>query len=89
MSNKKRLVDEYQFPGFRPRATVRGIFGDPMASVVQLERRQKKLFAVFAEDLTEVFTIAGYAASGICRAVKNGFIWMWKFAVSCANGAGK
>lgn len=82
-------MDEYQFPGFRPKATVKGIFGDPMARVIQLNRRQKKLFAVFAGDLTEVFTTAGHAESGICRAGKNGFIWRRKFAVSYASGAGR
>jgi transposase len=32
----------YSFPGFRPKPTVRGIFGDPKARVIRLERRSKK-----------------------------------------------
>jgi hypothetical protein len=31
---KQRLDDTYAFPGFRPLPTVRGIFGDPKARVV-------------------------------------------------------
>jgi transposase len=38
----RRLVDAYAFPGFRPRARVRGIFGDPKARIVTLVRRSKK-----------------------------------------------
>src|SRR5438094_4372481 len=30
---KRRLSDAYSFPGFRPEATVRGVFGDPKARV--------------------------------------------------------
>jgi transposase len=42
MGNISRLLDVYQFPGFRPKATIKGIFGDPKARVIRLERRQKK-----------------------------------------------
>ena len=38
----RRLWDAYAFPGFRPRPTVRGVFGDPKARVITLERRSKK-----------------------------------------------
>jgi len=34
-----RLWDAYVFPGFRPQPTVRGLFGDPKARVITLERR--------------------------------------------------
>ena len=37
-----RLPDTYGFPGFRPAAIVRSIFGDPKARIVTLQRRQKK-----------------------------------------------
>src|SRR5215469_15165637 len=45
MGRVRRLVDVYRFPGFRPRATVRGVFGDPKVRIVRLERRGKKLCA--------------------------------------------
>src|SRR5437870_3808337 len=41
MRRARRLVDVYRFPAFRPRAAVRGVFGDPKARVVRLERRGK------------------------------------------------
>src|SRR3989304_1323904 len=39
----RRLHDAYRFPGFRPHATVRGIFGDPKARILRMERREKTL----------------------------------------------
>ena len=38
----KRLLDAYRFAGFRPVATLRGVFGDSHARVVRLVRRSKK-----------------------------------------------
>jgi hypothetical protein len=35
----RRLLDVYRFAGFRPQATVRGVFGDPKARVITLVRR--------------------------------------------------
>lgn len=55
---KRRLWDAYAFPGFRPEATVRGIFGDPKARIVRLKRRSKKRAAPIAEPCIEVGTIA-------------------------------
>ena len=37
----RRLVDAYTFRGFCPRATVQGLFGDPLARLVTLVRREK------------------------------------------------
>jgi transposase len=41
MRTHRRLHDAYRFAGFRPTATVRGIFGDPKARVLRLTRRGK------------------------------------------------
>ena len=38
----RRVLDAYRFPGFRPQATVKGVFGDPVACIVTLVRRGKK-----------------------------------------------
>src|ERR1700730_13370955 len=38
----RRLWDAYSFPGFRPEPTVQGVFGDPKARVIRLNRRSKK-----------------------------------------------
>jgi hypothetical protein len=45
MGKKRRLLDEYQFPGFRPQSEIQGIFGDPRARVIRLKKTQKKRFA--------------------------------------------
>jgi len=89
MVKKRRLLDEYRFPGFRPRAKVKGIFGDSKARVIRLERRQKKRHAAFAGNLTRVITTTGFAGYGICRAARCGFFWNWRFAAYFASVAGK
>lgn len=42
-TNKQhRLLDTYAYPGFRPQAAVKGVFGDPKVRIVTLCRREKK-----------------------------------------------
>jgi hypothetical protein len=53
----KRLIDTYRFPGFRPLAKVCGIFGDPKAIVIRLERMEKKLIVVLVENQAIAFMI--------------------------------
>jgi hypothetical protein len=65
---KRRLWDAYAFPGFRPEGTVRGIFGDPKARIINLKRHSKKRCAVLADALTTVGMIARYDACAIFRA---------------------
>jgi len=89
MVKKRRLLDEYRFPGFRPRAKVKGIFGDSKARIIRLERRQKKLYAAHAVNLTEVITTTGFAGYGICRVARCGFFWSWRFAAYFAIVAEK
>ena len=38
----RHLTDSYRLPGFRVRRAVRGIFGDPLARIVTLERRTRR-----------------------------------------------
>jgi hypothetical protein len=54
----KRLSDTYRFRGFKPQAKIIGIFGDPKARVVRLERTGKKLSVVPVGSLATVITIA-------------------------------
>jgi hypothetical protein len=68
MKKNKKLLDEYRFPGFRPLAVVRGEFGDNKARIVQLVRRQKKLFAGVAELRIAVSTIIKSKLPEICLA---------------------
>src|SRR5258706_12404354 len=68
MVKYRRLWDTYRFPGFSPRSTLRGIFGDPKARILGLRRRGKKRFAVPAGISSEGGTIANGVGCGIWRA---------------------
>ena len=89
MIKSRKLLDAYRFPGFRPEATVTGIFGDPTARVIRLVRRGKKQYAEPADGLIPHSTIERPEESGICPAVIRGSTWIWKFAEFFAAGAGK
>jgi len=89
MGKKRRLLDEYQFPGFRPRSKIQGIFGDPKARVIGLDRTQKKRHAVAAALYIAVITTRQNDRYGICPAGMPGSTWKWKFGESSARGAGK
>ena len=79
MSEKKKGLEyAYRFPGFRPSRWVRGVFGDPKARIVLLEREQKKQFAAFAVKSTVHFTTVRRGACGISPAAIRECIWMWK-----------
>jgi hypothetical protein len=85
METRRRLVDLYRFPGFRPRASVRGVFGDPQARVVSLERRGKKLCAAFAANDRAEFTIASGVEFEISPVGMRGSTSRWR---SVASGVG-
>ena len=55
---KRRLGDAYAFTGFRPEATVRGIFGDPKARIIRLRRHSKKRDAVVVDACITAGTTA-------------------------------
>jgi hypothetical protein len=80
-------LDEYRFPGYRPRAEVRGVFGDPRARVIRLERTQKKLFVAV------VVWFIGATTTGRCGKYEtypvgmHGYSWRWKFGGSFVGGA--
>ena len=89
MAKKRRLLDEYRFPGFRPRSEVQGIFGDPRARVIRLKRAQKKQHAVVAVPSIGVITTRQHDGYGTCPVGMRGYIWKWKSGESGANGVGK
>src|SRR5271163_3266143 len=74
MAKFKRLHDLYRFPGFIPRSHIRGIFGDPLAVVISLRRRQKKRHVGFAADRTAPTTTSGPERSAISRVATSVFI---------------
>lgn len=75
MKKNKKLLDEYRFPGFRPLAVVKGKFGDHKARIVQLVRRQKKLFAAAAEPFIAASMTAGRKLPETCLAATLEFMW--------------
>ena len=81
---QRRLSDGYSFAGFRARATVRGVFGDPDVRIVGLERRSKKRFAAVAGGSRMAGTIDGYVGFATCRARDFGSFWNSKCAASRA-----
>lgn len=79
MRKIKKLLDEYTFPGFRPRAAIKGKFGDHQARVIQLERRQKKLFAAPAAPATGLSMTGGLDWPGIYHAAMPEYIYHLRF----------
>jgi len=75
MRKKRKLLDEYQFPGFRPRAEIQGVFGDPKARIIRLKRTQKKRYVAVVEQYAEAITTRRYGGYGICLAGMHGSIW--------------
>jgi hypothetical protein len=59
----RQLRDAYRFTGFVPAAIVRGAFGDPLARVLTLRRRQKKPPVGFVGCGTAVFTTEALSGS--------------------------
>ena len=80
MAKLKTLLDEYRFRGFRPRAPVKGIFGDPKARIVRLERTGKKRFAGLVERYIGVSMIERAVEFAIFRAAMPACTWTLRFA---------
>ena len=81
----RRLLDAYRFPGFRPQATIKGVFGDPKARVVSLVRRGKKQSAGVAGKRSRAGTTAKCAVCATCHAAIRGSGWPSRFAGSTAE----
>src|SRR5437899_9525430 len=82
------MDDAYRFPGFRPLAKVRGIFGNPKARVVRLQRRGKKRAAAFAGEVIGLFTITRFAGYETSPAATRGSTWRWEIRrVDCRSCA--
>src|SRR5262249_30869266 len=81
---RRRLWDAYWFPGFRPQPTVRGIFGDPKARVITLNRRSKKRLVAVAVTSRWAGTTERSAVCAIFPAATLGYFWNWKYGGSTA-----
>jgi hypothetical protein len=89
MRKKKTLYDSYQFPGFIPHRTVVGIFGDPHARVIKLDRQGKKQHAVFAERFTDLFTTIRSAGSVTFPVVTPVSIWNYRYGALAAGAVAR
>ena len=87
-SKTKRLLDAYQFAGFRPQAKVRGIFGDPKARVITLSRRSKKLHAARVVAYMRDGTTAPHDGCAICPVATRASTWRSKSDVCIAEAVG-
>jgi hypothetical protein len=85
-TKRKRLLDAYRFPGFRPVAELRGVFGDPYARVISLVRRSKKLPVVSVVGSIRAGTTAQRDRYAICPAGAIASTSSWRYGVSCAAG---
>jgi len=84
---QQRLSDGYSFAGFRARAGVRGVFGDPNARIVCLDRRSKKRFAVVAGRFITAGTTVRNGKFATCLAQDFGLLWNSKCDASPAAAA--
>ena len=89
MRKTRRLTDAYRFVGFTPQQMVVGIFGDPKARVIKLNRVEKKHVVRNAERSIMVFMTARCAVSAIFHAVTPGSILSWKSVALSVGVVGK
>ena len=89
MRKHKRLTDAYRFPGCIALQTVKGVFGDSKARVIQLKRRQKKQSVRSAVSRGEASTTGKCVVSAIFPVATGVCMWKWKFDASGAGGARK
>lgn len=84
MSKIKHLRDIYKFTNFRPEFSVKGVFGDPMALVIRLHRRQKKHFVASADKVAPHHTTERFATLGTLDLAIDVFIYDLKFVARTA-----
>jgi hypothetical protein len=89
MRKKRRLLDEYRFPGFSPRAEIKGIFGDSKARVIRLKRTQKKQSAGVVGGFMGAITIRRCVGYEIYLVGMPGFIWKWRCGEYYVGSVGK
>lgn len=81
MERANTLQKIFSFPGFRARQRLSGIFGDPMARVIDLERRKKGRSALAAEGAISLSMIERRSKYEINRC--------WAGAYICASRDGE
>ena len=86
---RKRLLDAYRFPFFRPLEKIRGIFGDSKARIITLVRRSKKRSATPVAERTPLGTTRGFGEFATSPAATHASIWRSRFDGCCVGTAAK
>ena len=86
---RKRLLDAYQFPFFRPLEKIRGLFGDSKARIITLVRRSKKQSATPVAERILSGTTRSCGEFATCPAATRASIWRSRFVASIAEVAAK
>ncbi len=86
MSKQRYLEADYCHTGCRVRRATRGVFGDPHARIITLDRLQKKHIVVPVNDWRLAFMIARKKEFETFLVGRHGFTWKWKFDASIASG---
>jgi hypothetical protein len=89
MRKRWTLSDLYLFPGFKPKKTVCGIFGDSNARVIKLSRRGKKLFAASAVQHIGPLVIVESELSVTSPLATPGSTLSWRSVASSVAGAAR
>ena len=89
MSKRRTLSDLYRFPGCKPKKAVKGVFGDPRARVIKLERRGKKQYVAYAELAIGRSMTAKVVWSAPSPAATPASTWNWTSGASSAGGAAR
>ena len=86
-AREEALLDAYRFPGFRPLAEAKGMFGDPLARVVTQVPRSKKHVAVPAATIRWAGTTGTGTRCAISRADRSASSWSSRSGASTAAAA--
>ena len=89
MRAHRRLEDTYRFSGFRPLATVRGVFGDPKVRILPLQRWGKKHSVGPVAVAIAGFTTTSSAGFGTCPVATRVSTWRSPFVGYGVGLAGK
>lgn len=87
MRKHKGLTDGYRFSGWTPSRTVKGVFGDPKAVVIELRRRQKKQSVRSAVSGRRASTTARCVVSATFPVATGVSMCSWKCDAFGAGGA--
>jgi len=82
---RKRLLDAYRFPFFRPLEKIRGIFGDSKARIITFVRRSKKQSATSVAGLNLVGTTRSFDKFATSPVATREFIWRSRFDGCCVG----